>query len=72
MGYYIEGVVTTLIAGGHDFDYPGVQRVSIANDFWSESGKWKTETLSGINYIVHDHGSFLVFSNDTDQFVISK
>lgn len=72
VAYYIDGIVTTLISGGNNWECVGTQKLYLKNDFVSESSDWKTVVIDGINYIMYDHGSFFVFSNEIDQFVISK
>ncbi len=38
----------------------------------SLSSNWAVTEVDGAKYIVHDHENFLVYSNETDQFVIGK
>ncbi len=38
----------------------------------SKSTNWTVTEVDGAKYIVHDHAKFLVYSNETDQFVVGK
>ncbi len=41
-------------------------------DEFIESSNWTVTEVDGAKYIVHDHENFLVYTNETDQFVVGK